>query len=185
MFTSTIEQRNNPELRRLIDDMLGQDETVEITADGIKDHFLLVTNQRLAIIQGNVKVWGADDIRIGTRNILLRDIVRVEVHNRDGECHLELVLRKKDDPTNPFARLERSIPFDHIHSKNVVKLAIAIEEKIQQFTDQYAYYAQPTQQSQHASSSHQAKDLPPMANVKQLANILDQALLKAVIKREA
>ena len=42
-----------------------------------------------------------------------------------------------------------------------------IEEKIKQFSD------------------YKPTGIPPMANAEQIANILDQALLTAVVKREA
>ena len=175
MPATTSERRNNPELRRRIDDMLGQDEQIQITADGRKDHFLVMTNQRVAIIQGNVRVWGANETNLETRNFLLHDIVRVEVHTRGNVCDLELVLREKDDPNNPFARVERSVPFDSVYLKNVVKLAFEMEEKTRQFSGD---------QLHQSNQSNPAAQLPPMANAEQIANILDQALLKAVVKRE-
>lgn len=166
MSSATAEKRSSPELRRRIDDLLGQDEAIQITANGVKGHFLLVTNQRVAIIQSNVRVWGSNETKMETRNFLLRDIMRVEIHSKGDTCDLELILRKKDDTDDPFGQLERSIPFDGLDSKNVVKLALEIEEKIKQF------------------SNYQPTEVPPMANADQIASILDQALLRAVVKRD-
>ncbi len=167
MSSVIVEKRRNPKLRRTIDDMLGQDEAIQITANGVEEHFLLVTNQRVAIIQEKVRVWGANETQMDTRNFLLRDIVRVEIHAKGNVCNLELILRKKDDTADTSVQLERCIPFNSLDAKKAVKLAMDIEAKIKQFSD------------------YQPTGTPPMANTDQLASILDQALLRAMAKRGA
>jgi len=106
-----VEKRDNLKLDGTIDDLLGQDEAIQITANGVKGHFLLVANQQVAILQNNVRVWGSNKTKMDTRNFLLRDIIRVEVHAKGGECSLELISHKADNSDDPFAQLERSIPF--------------------------------------------------------------------------
>ena len=39
-----VEKRDNLKLDGTINDLLGQDEAIQITANGVKGHFLLVTN---------------------------------------------------------------------------------------------------------------------------------------------
>ena len=58
MYWVTVEKRSNPKLRRTIDGILGQGEAIQITANGVKAHFLLVTNQRVAITQDKARGWG-------------------------------------------------------------------------------------------------------------------------------
>ena len=63
-----VEKRSNPKLRRTIDGILGQSEAIQITANGVKEHFLLVTNQRVAIIQDKAGMWGVRETKMETRN---------------------------------------------------------------------------------------------------------------------
>ena len=106
-----VEKRDNLKLDGTINDLLGQDEAIQITANGVKGHFLLVTNQQVAILQNNVRVWGSNKTKMDTRNFLLREIIRAEVHAKGGECSLELISHKADNSDDPFTQLERSIPF--------------------------------------------------------------------------
>ena len=167
MYRVTVEKSSNPKLRRTIDGFLGQGEAIQITANGVKEHFLLVTNQRVAITQDKARVWGVNETKMETRSFLLRNITRVEIHAKGNVCSLELILRKKDDTADPSIQLDRCIPSNSLDAKKSVKLAVEIEKKIKQF------------------STRESTDIPPIANIDQLANILEQALLRAVVKRVA
>ena len=50
MSRATVEKRSKPKLCRTIDGFLGQGEAIQITANGVKEHFLLVAYHRVAII---------------------------------------------------------------------------------------------------------------------------------------
>ena len=111
-------------------------------------------------------MWGANDTKTETRNFLLRDIMRAEIHAKGKVCSLQLILRKKYVTVGPFVQHQRCIPFNSLDAKKAVKLAMEVEKNIKQF------------------SNHESTDTSPMVNTDQLASILGQALLRAVVKRD-
>ena len=68
MSRVTVEKRSNFKLRRTIDVILGQGEAIRITVNGVKEDFLPVINQRVAIIQDKARVWGVHETKMETRN---------------------------------------------------------------------------------------------------------------------
>ena len=158
---------DQPALRDFIHTSLNLDESLQATATGLDGHILLLTNYRVIVINSCDPGQSPDGSGFETTNLLLRDISHIDVRLQNNACELEIVSKRQKDGTGESQTIERRIQFAHRFSSEVVELAEEIEAKIRLLRG--------------ASE----KALPPIMTGKQLANLLDRALVRAIVKQES
>ena len=160
----TIEQ---PALRDFIRSALNLDESLQATATALNDHILLLTNYRVIVINACDPGQSPDGTGFETTNFLLRDVSHVDVRLQNNICELEIVSKRQPTGSEESHTIERRLQFSNKFSSEVVELAEEIEAKIRSLRG-------------HAETK---KALPPVMTGKQLANLLDRALVRAIVKQ--
>ena len=156
---------DQPALRDFIRTSLNLDESLQATATGLDDHVLLLTNYRVIVINSRDPGQSPDGIDFETMNFLLRDVSHIDVRLQNNTCELEIVSKRQTEGTGESQTTERRIQFANRFSSEVVELAEEIEAKIRLL------------------KGRSEKTLPPIMTGKQLANLLDRALVRAIVKQ--
>ena len=158
---------DQPALRDFIHASLNPDENLQATAAGLDDRILLLTNYRVIVINSCDPGLSSDGSGFETTNFLLRDVSHVDVRLQNKTCELHLVSKRQTDNTGQSQTLERRIQFAHLFSSEVIELVEEIEAKIRLLR------------------GRSQKVLPPVMTGKQLAKLLDRALVRAIVKQES
>ena len=167
-MTKTIgDAIDQPALKDFIHTSLNPDESLQATAVGLDDHILLLTNYRVIVINSCDPGLSPDGIGFETTNFLLRDISHIDVRLQNNACELQIVSKRQKDDMGESQTIERCIQFAHRFSSEVVELAEEIEAKIRLLRGK------------------SEKVVPPVMTGKQLANLLDRALVRAIVKQES